>query len=165
MLALDTRVYVAAALRLCNAPVLPLGHARAARAIAETAAELHAAAAGVVDLAPVVESARALEEALRAREDSLARSSAGVNRTLMRLSRALIPLLYTTGDRFAHDLAVGIPPLAGLQPTRGLAALDPASDSSRFAVAALVRERNRVLHTLDEAAELVRELASAGERS
>jgi len=165
VLALDTRVYVAAALRLCNAPVLPLGHARAARAIAETAAELHAAAAGVVDLAPVVESARALEEALRAREDSLARSSAGVNRTLMRLSRALIPLLYTTGDRFAHDLAVGIPPLAGLQPTRGLAALDPASDSSRFAVAALMRERNRVLHTLDEAAELVRELASAGERS
>jgi hypothetical protein len=88
-----------------------------------------------------------------------------VNHTLMRLSRALIPLLYTTGDRFAHDLAVGIPPLAGLQPARGLVALDPASDASRFAVAALVRERNRVLHTLDEAAELVRELASAGERS
>src|SRR5207245_10614743 len=140
VLALDTRVYVAAALRLCNAPVLPLGHARAARAIAETAAELHAAAAGVVDLAPVVESARALEGALRAREDSLARAASGVNRTLMRLSRALIPLLYTTGDRFAHDLAVGIPPLAGPQPARGRVALPPASDASRSAVAPLARE-------------------------
>jgi len=31
----------------------------------------------------------------------------------MRLSRALVPLLFTGGDRFTHDLAVGIPPLAG----------------------------------------------------
>src|SRR5262249_33154350 len=108
VLTLDTKVYAAAALRLCNAPVLPLAHARAARAMAEAAAERHAAAAGGIDLAPVVESSRALETALRAQEASLAHAGAAVNRTLMRLSRALVPLLYTTGDRFVHDLAVGI---------------------------------------------------------
>jgi hypothetical protein len=160
VLALDTRVYMAAALRLCNAPVLPLAHARAARAVADVAAELHAAAAGRFDLAEVVAAGRGLAADLDRRAARLAglapasREAAAVDRTLMRLSRVLVPLLYTTGDRFAHDLAIGIPPLAGLQGARGLAAADPASDAARFAVAALVRERNRVLHALDAAAEL-----------
>ena len=128
VLALDTRVYAAAALRLCNAPVLPLAPARAARAVAQAAGELHAAAGGQFDLSPIVEAALGLADALAAHDGWLARQAAdaaageaaGSNRALMRLSRALVPLLYTTGDRFAHDLAVGIPPLAGLAPVRGL---------------------------------------------
>ncbi|HKW94745.1 MAG TPA: hypothetical protein VJX92_22865, partial [Methylomirabilota bacterium] len=126
---------------------------------------LHQAAGGRVDLSAVAESARVLERALGVPGESLARAAAEgraaaeQNRALMRLSRVLIPLLYTTGDRFAHDLAVGIPPLAGLARARELAALDPASDLFRFTVTALVRERNRVLHALDEASGLARELA------
>ncbi|HTG10623.1 MAG TPA: M28 family peptidase, partial [Candidatus Eisenbacteria bacterium] len=56
VLAHDTKVFVASALRLCNAPVLPLGPARAARAMADTAAELHTAAGGRMDLAPLVDA-------------------------------------------------------------------------------------------------------------
>jgi hypothetical protein len=70
---------------------------------------------------------------------------------MVALARVLIPLFYTTGDRFHHDLAIPVPPLAGLQGSRDLAGLDPSSDRSRFAVAALVRERNRVVHSLEEA--------------
>jgi hypothetical protein len=170
VLALDTRVYVAAALRLVNAPVLPLGHARAARAVADTAAALAAAAGGRFDLSPVVEAARDLAAALDARAGYLAGLAAGAtpgavasaNRRLMRLSRALVPLLYTTGDRFAHDLAVGVPPLAGLERARGLAGMDPASDLFKFSLAALVREENRVLHALDEATALASELGGSG---
>jgi hypothetical protein len=164
VLALDTRVYVAAALRLCNAPVLPLGPARAARAVGDVAAELHAAAAGCFDLSAVSEAARRVAAGLDGRVHQLARlapaspEAAAANRTLMRLSRLLVPLLYTTGDRFAHDLAVGIPPLAGLQRARALAAMDPTADAARFAAAALVRERNRTLHALDEAAALTAEI-------
>src|SRR5262249_61923569 len=94
-----------------------------------------------------------------ARAGALGQRAAAQNRALMRLWGVLIPLLYTTGDRFAHDLAVGIPPLAGLARVRELAALDPGSDLSRFTVTALVRERNRVLHALDEASALARALA------
>ena len=43
VLALDTRVYVAAALRLVGAPVLPLDYGRFARAILATVEELGAA--------------------------------------------------------------------------------------------------------------------------
>jgi N-acetylated-alpha-linked acidic dipeptidase len=174
VLALDTRVYAAAALRLCNAPVLPLAPARAARAVAQTADELHAAAGGQFDLSPVVEAALGLADALAVHDGRLARLAADPaaaeeatrsSRALMRLSRALVPLLYTTGDRFAHDLAVGIPPLAGLAPARALREMDPASDLARFTLAALVRERNRVLHALDEAMEEARALGPAPGRA
>jgi hypothetical protein len=76
----------------------------------------------------------------------------------MRLSRILVPLAYTSGDRFTHDLALPIPPLAGLQRARELAALDPDGDAFKFARAALVRERNRVVHALDSAAAVAEDL-------
>jgi hypothetical protein len=72
----------------------------------------------------------------------------------------LIPLAYTSGDRFTHDLALPIPPLAGLQRARELAALDPDSDIFKFARAALVRERNRAVHALDSAGSVADELLS-----
>ncbi len=69
-----------------------------------------------------------------------------------------MPLVYTTGDPFRHDLALPIPPLAGLQPARDLASLDPSTDAARFAAAGLVRERNRVVHALGEALDALKEL-------
>jgi hypothetical protein len=161
VLALDTRVYVAAALRLCAAPLLPLDPTRFARAILDTVEELGRAGDGRWDAAPAVEGARRLV----GRAEAFVRSAAAVagdgtgagtrveaaNRTMVALSRVLVPLFYTTGDRFHHDLALPVPPLAGLQRARELPALDPRSDAARFAAAALVRERNRVVHALDEA--------------
>ncbi len=167
VLAHDTKVFVASALRLCNAPVLPLGPARAARAVADTAAELHAAAGGRMDLSPLVAAARSLAAALDAATPGLARLAAGdggdpaaANRLLMRLSRVLVPLLFTGGDRFAHDLAVGIPPLAGLQRARELPGMDAAADLTKFSLAARGRERNRAHHALDVASELAAELGT-----
>src|SRR5256884_9431601 len=81
-----------------------------------------------------------------------------VTRGLMRLSRILVPLAYTSGDRFVHDLALPLLPLAGLQRARELAALDADSDAFKFARAALVRERNRAVHALDAAASVADEL-------
>src|SRR5262249_62170895 len=46
VLVLDTRVYVAAALRLLNAPVLPLDYGRVARALAGTVGGLQAGGGG-----------------------------------------------------------------------------------------------------------------------
>ncbi|HLE43575.1 MAG TPA: M28 family peptidase, partial [Methylomirabilota bacterium] len=167
VLVLDTRVYAAAALRLLNAPILPLDYGRVARALAATVEELQAASRGRFDLGPAVEAARRLVERADGLGAALDRLAAGspaasaveaANRALIRLSRILVPLGYTTGDRFRHDLALPVPPLAGLQPARELAALGPASDAFKFTAAALVRERNRVVHALDEAAEVIDDL-------
>jgi len=166
VLAIDTRVYVAAALRLANAPLVPLAPRRAADALLATCEDLERAADGRVDLSPAVGAARRLVEradALAAALDRLAAAPAAVplpqldtaNRTLVRLSRVLVPLAYTSGDRFTHDLALPIPALAGLQPAWNLAALDPASDAFKFTVAALVRERNRAVYAMEEATDLI----------
>jgi len=163
ILALDTRVYVAAALRLCAAPLLPLDHARFARAILGTVEEL-GRTSGQWDAVPAIDAARGLVERADAfvrALDAVAAGAAepsrveGANRAMIRLSRTLVPLFYTRGDRFHHDLALPVPPLAGLQGAHELARLDPTSDRARFAVAALAREKNRVVHALEEAAETI----------
>ena len=168
VLVLDTKVYLASALRWLNAPVLPLDHARAAGALAAEVETLQAAAGARFDLAPVLDAARGLDERLQRLRARLAAPPAErvetINRELMRLSRVLVTLAYTGGDRFTHDLALPLAPLAGLQRARELAALDPASDGYKFAVAALVRERNRALHALDSAASIADDLLSLDDR-
>jgi hypothetical protein len=155
VLALDTKVYLATALRWLNAPVLPLDHRRAARGVLTELEALAAAAGARFDLTPALDAARVLAERLERVAAALDRVEParvdGVNRGLMRLSRILVPLTYTSGDRFAHDLALPLAPLAGLQRTRELATLDPGGDAFKFARVALVRERNRVVHALDSA--------------
>jgi hypothetical protein len=171
VLTLDTKVYVTAALRLVNAPVLPLEPGRLARALLGTLEEIQAAVRSRFDLAPAVDAARRLVERAGGLAAALERVAArpdaagldAANRTLMRLTRILVPLAYTTGDRFRHDLALPVPPLAGLQPARALATLDPAGTTFKFTATAAVRERNRAVHALEEAAEVIDELTSRKE--
>src|SRR5262245_31268501 len=160
VLVLDTKVYLASALRWLNAPVLPLDHGRAARGLLAELETLQATAGARFDLAPALDAARGLIDRLdRVAAAQVALGAAtqaarldAINRGLMQLSRALVPLAYTSGDRFTHDLAIPLPSLAGLQRVRELAALDPDTDAFKFARAALVRERNRAGHALDTAA-------------
>ena len=166
VLVLDTKVYLATALRWLNAPLLPLDHGRAAQSLIAELEALQAAVGGRFDLAPALAGARALAErlegvaAMLVHVDGAAPTAKleAINRGLMRLSRILVPLAYTSGDRFTHDLALPLPPLVGLQRARELAKLDPDSDGFKFARAALVRERNRALHALDTATAVADEL-------
>ena len=169
VLALDTKVYLTAALRCLNAPLLPLDPGRAAQSLLAELESLQAAAGARFDVAPALAAARALVERLERVAAALDRVDPRVvpgaalddiNRGVMRLSRILVPLAYTSGDRFTHDLALPLQPLAGLQGARQLAALDPESDAFKFARAALVRERNRAVHALDSALAVAAELLS-----
>jgi hypothetical protein len=171
VLALDTKVYLTAALRALNAPLLPLDHGRAAQSLLAELTSLQAAAGGRFDLAPALDAAQGLVERLERVSAALGRVEAtataaleAINRALLRLSRILVPLAYTSGDRFTHDLALPLAPLAGLQRARELVALDPDSDAFKFGRAALVRERNRALHALDSAASVADELLSLERR-
>jgi len=170
VLALDTRVYLASALRWLNAPVLPLDHRPAAQSLLAELETLQAVAGARFDLSPALDAARALVERLERVAALLSSVEArtaqldAINRGLMRLSRVLVPLAYTRGDRFTHDLALPLAPLAGLQPARSLAALDAEGDAFKFARAALVRERNRSVHALDSAASVADDLLSLEDR-
>jgi hypothetical protein len=67
------------------------------------------------------------------------------------MSRALVPLDYTEGDRFRHDPALPQPPWPVLQGLRDLAAAEPGSDRAKFLGVSAARAQNRLLHALEEA--------------
>ncbi|HTB43752.1 MAG TPA: aminopeptidase, partial [Acetobacteraceae bacterium] len=70
---------------------------------------------------------------------------------LMRASRALAPVYYTSGDRFEHDPALPLPAWPVLQPLRDLAKSQRGSDAAHALTVSATRGRNRLLHALREA--------------
>ncbi len=95
----------------------------------------------------------ALRPSLLAGERAEFRLGERVALALMQPLRALVPLRYTTGNRFDHDAAMPAPALQQLRAIPELAVLDPDSDQARFTFAALVRRRNAVAQALRAAIE------------
>ena len=149
----DTRIYQHAVWRLLATPVPPLDFASAAHALVETLAERRHEAGDALDLSLCLVRARALEgraaQLQRAAASAEGADAERLAETLRRLSRALVPLAYTRGDRFAHDPALPQPPLPALADAALLDGLD--ADGRRFLASRLVREANRVAHALDQA--------------
>ena len=146
----DLRVYVTAILRAVNAPLHPFDYAATIDEIAAAVRQYDAAAAGAVDLQPIVADLEALRaEYVLWRAEAEARvltAPAGerrrANRTLRRLARHLVPLNYARGERFDHDPAVKFGPVPRLEAAARLAG---ASDAQRRLLATgLLRERNKV---------------------
>jgi hypothetical protein len=162
VLALDTRIYAATIARVCAGPVLPFTLAASAREIDALLADYAAQAAGRLDLAGPRTRAAALIAALDELDERAATAVAGdLDPTSVEamalvaaqkgVSRALVPLRYTTGDRFGHDAAMPAPALQTLRDAPALATLDPEGDEARFLHTALVRRRNAVTQALREA--------------
>ncbi len=162
VLALDVRIYAATLARFCGGPVLPFTLADAAREIDDLLAQYEQQAAGRFDLTPA--RARAAEairatEALDARARALIEANASPDDPEARavvaaqkaVTRALVPLRYTAGNRFDHDPAMPAPALQLLRDLPLLVTLPPESDGARFRTTALVRKRNAVCAALREA--------------
>jgi hypothetical protein len=148
----DTRVFVHTVWRLLADRILPIDYAAHARALLVELDLLAASLGQRFSVQPLIESAHALRD----KADNLAARAAGldaatVNTALMRVSRALVPMDYTQGDRFTHDPALPQPPWPTLQPLRNLAATKEGSDAAQFHIVSAMRARNRVAHALREA--------------
>ena len=140
VLARDTRIYLHVVSRLLTEPVPPLDFAETGRDLAAVLEKRD----GPVDLSLCLRRARALVE--RAERFAAARhhDPARAAECLRRVSRAVVPVDYTAGDRFGHDPALGQPALPSL-------ADGGAVDDPRFAQTRLVRAANRVAFALREA--------------
>jgi len=150
----DTQVYLTACWRLCTLPVLPFDYAGAANELRDRLATLHDHAGERFDLAPLTDAVAQLHAAATHLQSAIAAQSVDAERAnaaLIAAGRALIPVNYTEAGPFAVDLALDAPPLPGLATVADLAALAPSSDTARFLVTRLVRERNRVLYALTTA--------------
>jgi hypothetical protein len=78
-----------------------------------------------------------------------------INQTLMRVSRALVPINYTTGERFHHDTALPHSAWPALEGLRELARLDITSSDLPFYMVHARQTRNRVAHALRQASEAI----------
>ena len=143
----DARVYVHTVWRLLTDAVLPMDYAPWARAFLAELEGLQGRVAGF-DLQPLVSRTQALIAAAGALGVPEGEAAvAARNAALMAVSRALVPIDYTSGDRFDHDPALGFnawPPLDAIR-----ALVGAGDDAAKFRMVAAVRARNRVAYALD----------------
>ncbi len=153
----DATIYTLILYRLCSTRVLPFHFGAVVDDIRAVTRGIQDKAGEHFDLSPVLEQIDALSSAIDALDqhiDDLRGATAGpnqftaINRGLMDISRALIPVDYTRTGMFDHDLAVPTQPLPALQPAILLAGMDANSADYQYLRTRLVRERNRVVYGL-----------------
>lgn len=148
-LARDARIYLEIVDRLLTDEVLPIDHAAQIGVLRAELGKLGGTATHGLPLDAVDAAAGSVLEALsRART---AWPADRLNGAMIRLSRALVPLDYTRGDRFAHDPAMPLPAWPVLDPMRRLAAATAGTDEAKLLTVSARQARNRVLHALREA--------------
>lgn len=155
LLVRDTQVFVHGVLRLLLSDRLPLDYALYARAIGQELAALHVpeSAASAMQLAELAENLAADLEAAATMADEVPPEA--YNEILRSVSRVLVPLECTRGDRFSHDPALPLPHWPVLDPLRALHGAGPGTDAFRFAEVGAVRASNRIRHALAHARGLV----------
>jgi hypothetical protein len=154
LLVRDTRVYVHALWRLLTDRVLPLDYAAGAVALDDVLSDLGKQLKGRFDLSRLVTRVAWLKDradAVRAMPISEDTAAERPNRALIAVSRALVPMDYTTGDRFDHDPALPQPAYPVLNVVRQLAAARAGSDQARFLTGGATRACNRLAFALDQA--------------
>jgi N-acetylated-alpha-linked acidic dipeptidase len=156
----DTRIYLQVIWRLLTDTVLPFDYAEHAAYLADELCSLQSAAGERFDLSLLTSRA----ETLRTKAEQLnrviasgldPRRAAIANETLNAVSHALVPVDYSTGDRFGQDPAIGQQAYPALQPLRGLQALALRSDQALFLEVGMRRARNRVALALREASSAI----------
>lgn len=150
----DTRVVLRVVWALLTGVRLPLSYSAEISNLAGELEALSGRLQGRLDLGEVLGAAAALSAAL-APLDRGDVDPATHDRVLMRLSRILVPLDYTAGDRFIHDSALSLPAWPVLDAIRRLAAAGN-DDEVRFAAVDAVRARNRLMDGLRRALSLAR---------
>jgi N-acetylated-alpha-linked acidic dipeptidase len=155
----DTRIYLSTILRMTNSQVLPYKLQPAADEMLAALSDYQKAAGNLFDLsgvAAMLENLKQLAAQVDAGLATAALSEAeakAVNKAIMRVQRALIPVNYTQSGEFEHDPATYQPVLPSLAEVRKLARMDPETDAYKFLKTKLVRSRNKVYAALDRAAE------------
>ncbi|AYG63219.1 M28 family peptidase [Rhizobium jaguaris] len=151
----DTRIILLVLHRLLTAQVLPLDYAVYARSLGDELARLDKDLSGQLDIGTLRTSAADLEQwatTLMQRSAGATEAAAErINAALMRASRLLVPLNYTSGERFHPDSALPHTPWPSLDGIRELARLPAHSEDTAFYTVHARQTRNRIAHALREA--------------
>ncbi len=143
----DTRIMVRVVWQLLTDAVLPLDLGAQLDSLSRELRELQTKLGERVMLGTAVELAAACKAAFAGLTQAPA---AQANQALMRASRKLVPLDYTSGERFQHDPALPQPAWPSLSPLRALAAAQPGTDETNLRAVSATRARNRLVSALRE---------------
>jgi hypothetical protein len=161
-LARDTKIILLALHRLLTDEVLAHDYSVYARSLDDELRRMGAALAGRFDISCLQTGAQELERLateLQQRSAGASEEQAHtINGGLMRLSRLLVPLNYTAGDRFRHDPALPSTPWPSLEGIRELSRLPDGSPDTAFYAVHARQTRNRIAHSLREANAILRDL-------
>jgi hypothetical protein len=150
----DIKLYLAAVMRVANAPILPFDWRATVKEFDTTlAGYIRAAGADADVLAPVSQALSELYSALTTFygvADTLAPAQA--NAVIQGLARILVPLNYTRGPRFTHDPALPVPALPQIAVANQIGTLPEAERG--FARTQLQRGANRTVAALRAATRL-----------
>jgi len=156
----DATIYTLLLFRLCTASILPFDYLAVVSDLRGVVEGIQAKAGDCFDLRPVTTELDGLHAALNRLQRAMAaatdaRGAVAINRCLMQIGRALIPVDYTASGQFDHDRAMPTRPLPTLQTAASLSGMDSESDAYHFIHTRLVRERNRVPHGLRQATQAI----------
>jgi hypothetical protein len=151
----DTRIILLVLQRLLTDRVLPYDYTAYAAALGAEISRLRSELGGRLDIDALDTAAAALRNnaaALLAKSRSASDAEASrINAALMRASRLLVPLNYTSGERFHHDPALPQPAWPSLEELRQLARQPAGSVELPFYAVHARQTRNRITHALREA--------------
>ncbi|WP_100177128.1 M28 family peptidase [Bradyrhizobium nitroreducens] len=155
LLVRDTSIYVHAIGRLLTDEILPLDIRRQVDALQRELTSLAVALDGRMDIGSIVKRVGMLSDAVEHFQEAVksasGRDAKSVNRALIAVTRALVPIDYTRGSRFDPDPALRQNPYPVLDPLRSVATATAGSDQFLFASVAGRRAVNRVALAIDEA--------------
>jgi N-acetylated-alpha-linked acidic dipeptidase len=160
----DIKIYAATILRILNATVYPFDFARTIDESEAIVKSYQEAAEGRFDLQPVLDKLTTLRNELsefnsvaeKTSDAGDARQAQAVNDALLRLGRILVSAGYAKKECFEHDPAVEVPPFPEIAPAAEFSKYPLDSDESKFLQNQLLRGRNKVLHRLECAREVVK---------
>jgi Iap family predicted aminopeptidase len=150
----DTELYVTAISELVAGPAYPVSLPLEVDALTDALTAREAESGGALDLS----EARVRADRLRmiwtqafggspVSEDP----TRALDGAILRALRPLHRIMFVPGSDYHPDPGIYSRPLPGLEPASILAGETPSSDRYGFAMAQLVRERNRILEAIDEA--------------
>ena len=150
----DTQIVLEVLWRLLTSPVLPLDYTVYAAALGEQIARLQTGLDHRIDISVLAKAvdelnanAKAILEAGHVSVDRAAR----INASMLRAARHLVPLNYTSGERFHHDSALPHPAWPSMEGLRALASLPLGSPEMAFYAVHARQVRNRIAYALREA--------------
>ncbi|RHW38041.1 hypothetical protein D1B31_14765 [Neobacillus notoginsengisoli] len=149
----DCEIYAMSIYKVATEPILPINQLEAVREIKNIILKFQTLAENKINLNGTVDRLIKLEILLNTFDLNLYRESPPelrkqINRTIMNLSRCLVPINYVGTDVFEHDPAIALKPIPSLADLYKIASVEEGTHEFHLLKTAITRKLNKVNYLL-----------------